>query len=66
MLREADIEKINADGEECGEDSGGEKPFGVEPGGFLRTAVFWSGSLHFRNSSRSVFFASSFDSRYTP
>ena len=27
MLREADIEKINADGEECGEDSGGEKPF---------------------------------------
>ena len=67
MLREADIEKINADGEECGEDPGGEKPFDVEPGGFLRTAVFWSGSLHFRNSSRSsIFFASSFDSRYTP
>lgn len=39
MLREADIEKINADGEECGEDSGGEKPFDVEPGGFLRTQI---------------------------
>lgn len=66
MLREADIEKINADGEECGEDSGGEKLFDVEPGGFLRTAVFWGGSLHFRNSSCGSFFASSFDSRYTP
>ena len=27
MLREADIEKINADGEECGEDSRGERSF---------------------------------------
>ena len=56
MLREADIEKINADREKCGEDSGGEKLFDVEPGGFLRTAVFWSCSLHFRNSSCSRYF----------
>lgn len=57
MLREADIEKINADGEECGEDSGGEKLFDVEPGGFLRTAVFWGGTCTSETAAAAVFFA---------